>query len=146
MKERKLNKHFVRGIFDAEASVDIKGYVEFKQLAISANILLAKKICELLQNSGIDCIEPKIKNDKINAKNDVYFYVKNLQAFYRKIGFTDSEKLRKLRILIRAKEKARQIDGVSLAKVEGKPLWEIMEILETPYHNIRHHLAARQTR
>ena len=70
LKNAKNSKFYIKGLFDAEASVDIKGYVEFKQAASESGIKLVKDVNHALRRMGIEVTEPKIKKDKRNKKKD----------------------------------------------------------------------------
>ena len=143
---------YVKGLFDAEASVDIKGYVEFKQLASDKGTLLVNNTFNILRNLGIDSTEVKTKNDR-NIKRDVYFYVKDLKKFQNKIGFVDIGKKNKLMNLILIKEENSNPDAEQIKKLvnENNSMWDIMIELKSPYHKVRKvlkddHLTVRQTR
>lgn len=75
-----VNKSFVKGLFDAEASVDAKGYVEFKQVASQRGVTLVKRVHAFLVKNRIACTLPNTKKDA--KKTDCYFYVKDVGASY----------------------------------------------------------------
>lgn len=131
---RKPNKKFLKGIFDAEASVDIKGYIEFKQLNNKNGRETVFDMYNLLMRYGIGATAPKTKRDNTNAKSDWYFYVKDLSRFKKLINFTDAEKRRKLDILLKI-DKNKKLQFFS--PKEGQSLWEIIEYTHMPYHKIR---------
>ena len=135
----------LKGLFDAEASVDIKGYIEFKQKACVKGCNVVEEVHYLLKSIGIGTTEPRIKRDNLNNKSDCYIYVKDLIKFKKEINFTDSEKRKKIEILIRVKK-----DRPKKAKITGNlTLWEMMEKTCLPYHKLRgmrSHLTVRQTR
>ena len=142
----------MRGLFDAEASVDVKGYIEFKQLADTKGIKLVNRVFNMLKALGIDSTSVKTKNDR-NIKTDAYLYVKDLQGFQKKIGFVDDLKKTKLKNLIKIKTKNNtpKLEDIKKLLSEDKNLWEILIELESPYHKVRktlkdNHLTIRQTR
>ncbi len=141
---KKPDINFIKGIFDAEASVDIKGYIEFKQVDKKNGREIVFRTSNLLKKYGIKSTEPKTKRDNINNKTDWYFYVKDISLFKKLVNFTDSEKRRKLEILLKV-NKNRSFKFFSPSK--GQSLWEIMEYTHMPYHKIRaitrSHLTAR---
>jgi hypothetical protein len=144
---KKPDRDFIKGIFDAEASVDIKGYIEFKQVDKKNGREIVFRMFKLLDKYGIKSTEPKTKRDNINNKTDWYFYVKDLLFFKKLINFTCSDKRRKLEILLNV-NKNKKIESFSPMKDQN--LWEIMEYTHIPYHKIRalthYHLTTRQTR
>ena len=131
------NYAFVKGLFDAEASVDAKGYIEFKQVASRKGSRVVKTVYRFLKNHGVDCTKPKTKKDA--KKNDVYFYVRDLKKFLRKIGFADENKKRLAEALVRIEEKDGQIDETSLMQLLKRPvsLFGIMSAFNCPYHRAR---------
>ncbi len=131
---QKPNKNFIRGIFDAEASVDIKGYIEFKQVDKKNGREIVFKMYDLLKSYGIEATAPKIKRDNTNSKSDWYFYVKDLSLYKKLINFTDMDKKRKLDILLKI-DKKKNLQ--CLSPKEGQSLWEIIEYTHMPYHKIR---------
>lgn len=127
---------YIRGLFDAEASVDIKGYIEFKQVLSEKGKFLTNKVHKQLKQMKIETTEPKIKNDR-NIKKDIYFYVKDLEKYKNKIGFEDLVKEQKLKILIKAKKFKRRPSLSEIQKLKDKSLWEKISILKCPYHVLR---------
>lgn len=145
-------EYYLSGLFDAEASVDIKGYIEFKQVASEEGKKLVYDVFETLKNMRILTTQPRIKNDR-NIKTDSYIYVKDIEKFNRNIGFIDISKKTKLEILIKIKQNNETPDLKEILKLvnENKSLWEIIDVLNSPYHRIRYilkrnHLSIRQTR
>ena len=140
IKLQKLSKkndlNYVKGLFDAEGSVDIKGYVEFKQKAHEKGISLVNKIHGILNSHGIETTTPKIKCDG-KFKKDAYFYVKDLENFGRLIGFEDTIKQKKLKIIIDAKNSKEKLNQKHLEKIKNKDIWEIVSETKCPYHTIR---------
>ena len=138
IRKTKKGKHYIRGLFDAEASVDIKGYIEFKQ--VESNKKLVDEVHEFIEGFGLKTTPVRIKQNKL--KKDAYFYVKDIKGYKTKIGFEDSEKVRKLEILLKIcnRKPKKTID------TEGKNLWQIIEETKCPYHVVRRHLIARHTR
>ena len=92
-------KEYLGGLFDAEASVDIKGYIEFKQKTNDKGLEIVNNVSDILKDLSINSTDVKTKNDR-NIKRDSYLYVKDIESFQKKIGFVDSEKKHKLRELI----------------------------------------------
>ena len=123
----KNQKEYVKGLFDAEASVDIKGYIEFKQVASNSGIKTTLEMYNIIGKLGISTTEPKIKNDR-NIKKDIYFYVRDLKKYQEEIGFIDIDKKLKLQKLIKIKEanKEPSVDKVNKLLKEGKSIWKIM--------------------
>ena len=137
LKNAKNSKFYIKGLFDAEASVDIKGYVEFKQAASESGIKLVKDVNHALRRIGIEVTEPKIKKDKRNKKKDIYFYVKDLEKFRDLIGFVDETKKQKLNILIEVKKNYKKPVKKEIKKPKHKSLWDVIFELKLPYHVIR---------
>jgi hypothetical protein len=136
---------YLKGLFDAEASVDVKGYIEFKQVKKGNGPALVNDVFKALNTLGINTSEPKEKRDNLNKKTDCYIYVKDLEAFKEKIGFTDSQKTNKLNILLKVKTRNHK---KSIPK-EEMSIWELMDYTCLPYHKLRRmhtHLTVRQTR
>jgi hypothetical protein len=145
-------KPYIRGLFDAEASVDIKGYVEFKQKNSAKGSQIVNEIAALLSSLNIMATNVRTKNDR-NIKTDVYFYVKDLEKYRSYIGFVDEAKSKKLDTIIMAKKenKKPRPDDIKSLVSQNKTLWEIVSELKSPYHKVRqalkkNHLAIRQTR
>jgi hypothetical protein len=148
-KKPKHLEAYLRGLFDAEASVDIKGYVEFKQLANEKGTYLVNKVFNILKTLGIEATEVKTKNDR-NIKRDAYLYVKDLGKYQNKIGFVDEEKRSKLKIIISAKDRNNnpKVEDIRRLVSGNKGLWDIVKELKSPYHKVRqalkdNHLAVR---
>ena len=151
-KEPFHQEAYLGGLFDAEASVDIKGYVEFKQLANQTGIKLVNNVSNMLKALGIDSTSVKTKNDR-KIKTDVYLYVKDLENFKNKIGFVDELKKTKLEniIAIKTSNKTPKVEDIKKLLAENKSLWEILTELKSPYHKVRktlidNRLTIRQTR
>ncbi|MBL7169467.1 MAG: hypothetical protein ISS48_00420 [Candidatus Aenigmarchaeota archaeon] len=151
-REQVHPKQYLSGLFDAEASVDIKGYIEFKQLAKKKGKNLVNDVFGMLNEMKIKTTEPRIKNDR-NIKKDIYIYVKDLKKFQKDIGFSDISKKIKLTNIIRIKSvnKTPNISDIKRLLDNDKTLWEIMSELNSPYHKIRYllknnHLTVRYTR
>ena len=129
---------FIRGLFDAEASVDVNNRIEFKQVASDKGIKVVSIIYKLLNEFKIECTSPKNKHDK--KKTDIYFYVKDLNKFAKKIGFVDTEKEKKLTSIIDA-SKSKKIPSVEeiikLLEVRPYTSFEIIKSLKCPYHRIQ---------
>ena len=143
---------YLRGLFDAEASVDIKGYIEFKQLANKTGLKLVNEVFDSLKKIGIDVTSVKIKNDR-NIKLDAYLYVRDLIRYRKQIGFVDDGKKSKLNIIISAKNTNNKpkISDIKALLAEDTSLWYMINELKSPYHRIRqllkdNNLAVRQTR
>lgn len=153
LSEECLQKEaYLRGLFDAEASVDIKGYIEFKQLADEKGKAIVSDVYKKLQSIDIETTTVKIKNDR-NIKKDAYLYVKDLKKYQKLIGFVDEIKTSKLSIIIEAKRinNDPKVEIVQKMISDNKNLWNLVEELKSPYHKIRkalkdNHLAIRQTR
>lgn len=135
---------YVKGLFDAEASVDIKGYIEFKQKARAKGLKITKTLHKILSARNMLCTPVRIKND-MDIKNDAYFYVKNLEKYAKDVNFIDKEKKRKLGILLRVRKlRGRAKNMRPSLKTTGKQkLWDLMDELGAPYHTLRKYLAAR---
>ncbi|MBW2037757.1 MAG: hypothetical protein JRI41_09825 [Deltaproteobacteria bacterium] len=149
-KNIKNKKAYVKGLFDAEASVDIKGYIEFKQLASSDGMKIVLKTHAIIKKLGISTTKPKTKKDR-NIKTDIYFYVKALRKYQKEIGFVDTDKKTKLQKLIKIRKANQDPSAEQVIRLvkQGKSIWEIMNKLESPYHKVRrekNRLTARQTR
>jgi len=129
---------FIRGIFDAEASVDINNRIEFKQVASDKGIKIVNIVYELLNDFGVECTSPKTKRDK--KKIDIYFYVKDLEKFAEKIGLVDVKKREKLASIINS-SKSKKIPNdkeiLDLLKVKPYTSFEIIKALKCPYHRIQ---------
>lgn len=130
------NIHYVRGLFDAEGSVDVKGYIEFKQLNSPEGEKLVNEMYIILSKLGIESTKPKTKRNG-KFKRDVYFYVKDLEKFKKIIDFTDKTKRNKLRILITAKKSYRTPNRGDVERLRSKSIWDIVSELKSPYHVIR---------
>ena len=133
----KKGASFIKGLFDAEGSVDIKGYIEFKQ--VERNKKLVEEVHRFVEELGLKTTPVRIKQDKL--KKDAYFYVKDIRGYKQKIGFVDSDKTRKIEILLKVNNR-----NPSTITATGKTLWQIIEETKCPYHVVRRHLIARQTR
>lgn len=133
---------YAKGLFDAEASVDIKGYIEFKQKARPKGLRITKILHKILSERNMECSPVRLKND-MGIKNDAYFYVKNLEKFANEINFVDADKKRKLEILLKMRK--RKTGGLpSKLRIEdGQSLWNMMDKLELPYHTLKKYLAFR---
>jgi len=127
---------YVKGLFDAEASVDIKGYVEFKQKARPKGMKITKSLHKILSSKGMGCTPVRTKNDR-GIKNDVYFYVKNLEKFAKEVNFTDTDKKRKLSILLKIRKHKTMVTPSELKIANGQSLWEMMDKFHLPYHALR---------
>lgn len=145
----KNKKRYVVGLFDAEASVDIKGYIEFKQVDTDKGINTVQKVFQIIKQNNVRATDPRCKNDR-NIKRDVYFYVKDIDRYSRLFGFFDVEKKRKLEIIKKAKKINNKPNLTQLKKLiaDGRNLWEIIDELKSPYHRVRelikrNHLAIR---
>lgn len=151
LKNGKMNNSYVKGFFDAEASVDVKGYIEIKQKSTEKGKRLVIQAYKLLTDLGIACTTPKTKRDR-DVKVDAYFYVKDLKTFSEKIGFTDSEKKEKTKLLIKVHSKYRKTNISKIVKLKQKGMgsWDIIREARIPYHRMREtlkkHHAIRQTR
>jgi len=133
---------YAKGLFDAEASVDIKGYIEFKQKARSKGLRITKTLHKILSERNMKCTPVRLKND-MDIKNDTYFYVKNLEKFAKEVNFVDVDKKRKLEILLRMRKHKMTAMPSKLRMEEGQSLWDLMDKLELPYHVLKNHLAVR---
>ncbi|MDW8033888.1 MAG: hypothetical protein RMI79_02950 [Nitrososphaerota archaeon] len=134
---RKEKLDVVRGLFDAEASVDLKGYIEFKQ----KNSEKGKRITEFaytaLMEEGIDATSPKLKHDK--ESEQVYFYVKDIKKFMKIVGFYNGEKSEKANRILKIKENDLRITEKEIIKHlnKWKTLEELMYETNAKYHRIR---------
>ena len=127
---------YAKGLFDAEASVDIKGYIEFKQKAMPKGMKITRFLHKILSNKGMRCTPVRIKND-MGIKNDVYFYVKNLEKFANEVNFIDTDKKRKLNILLKIRKRKMTVVPSKLRITRGQSLWEMMDRFNLPYHTLR---------
>jgi len=127
---------YVRGLFDAEASVDIKGYVEFKQKAGLEGMKIVRAVHRILSKRKIKCTPIRIKND-MGRKNDAYFYVKDIQKFAKEVNFVDIDKKRKLEILLKVKDGKTKTVPNKLRMGEKQTLWDLMNETRLPYHTLR---------
>ncbi|MFA6907416.1 MAG: LAGLIDADG family homing endonuclease [Candidatus Micrarchaeia archaeon] len=127
---------YVKGLFDAEASVDIKGYIEFKQKARPKGMKITKSLHKILSSRGMSCTSVRTKNDR-GLKNDVYFYVKNLEKFAKEVNFTDADKKRKLDILLKIRKHKTLPVPFELRTANGQSLWRMMDQFNMPYHALR---------
>lgn len=137
LASNRLTPSIVRGLFDAEASVDIKGYVEFKQVASEEGKKLVERVYQYLMNNGISCTKPRTKLDK--NKMDSYFYVKDLKKLLSIISFIDIAKLEKARNLIRIKKEDKDVDESTLLELLKKPksMQDLMMTLGCSYSKIQ---------
>ena|GEM_PF-4806853 len=140
-KELRSNevKSFLRGLFDAEGSVDIKGYIEFKQVASTEGKALVTKVHNCLTALNISCTNPKMKKDTL--KKDFYFYVKDLEDYRRAINFDDEDKQEKLNFVIDVYKKRRKPSEEELFLILRKKPAKILDIMlevACPYYNVRH--------
>jgi hypothetical protein len=134
----KQKKNFIQGLFDAEASVDFKGYVEFKQKDCKKGKRIIQMIYKEINSLGISTTQLRIKKDK--EKRNLYFCVKDLEKYNRVIGFSCEEKLGKLKRLIKIKKENRKVTENLLLEAIGrekKTLEELILQLQAPYHRIR---------
>ena len=132
-------KSFLRGLFDAEGSVDIKGYIEFKQVANKEGKILVTKVRDYLAMLNISCTNPKMKKDTL--KKDFYFYVKDLEGYRRAINFADEDKREKLDFVINVYKKRRKpSEEELLLMLQKKPakILDIMLKVACPYYNVRY--------
>ena len=143
---------YVAGLFDAEASVDIKGYIEFKQVNNGKGPEIVRKVHEIITSRGLRTTDVRIKND-MGIKQDAYFYVKDVEKYGEMFGFFDERKREKLDILSRIRKANKKPELEKLKKLisENKGYWDILSELNSPYHRVReliksNRLTIRQTR
>jgi predicted transcriptional regulator len=132
-------RSFLRGLFDAEGSVDIKGYIEFKQVASNEGKALVMKVHNYLTALNISCTNPKMKKDTL--KEDFYFYVKDLEGYRRAINFDDEDKQEKLNFVIdvyKQRRKPSEKELLSILRKEPAKILDIMLKVACPYYNIRY--------
>ena len=137
IKDKRL---FIKGLFDAEAHVDYKGYIEFKQKADYKKIKMVKDVFKELKTDQIECTKPKIKNDYKKQKQDIYFCVKDLERYYKLIGFIDRKKQKTLNLLIEISKLKKDLTEKEIINNLGKEpvtITYLMEELKCPYHKIR---------
>ena len=134
---------YVKGLFDAEASVDIKGYIEFKQKARPKGMKITRFLHKILSKKSMGCTSVRIKND-MGIKNDVYFYVKNLEKFAKEINFIDADKKRKLGILLKIRKRKISPMPSKLRINDGESLWATMDRLDLPYHVLRRYSSKKR--
>jgi DNA-binding Lrp family transcriptional regulator len=128
---------YVKGLFDAEASVDIKGYIEFKQKATKEGKRIVRQIYNILKKNNVDCTRPRIKRDRV--KEDCYFYVKDLLLYKKILGFADAEKYRKLELVFLCLTSKRILTQKDVLLYLNKPvtILQLMEKLKCSYHQVR---------
>ena len=132
-------QHYVKGLFDAEASVDVKGYIEFKQKATERGVKVVDEVYWILESFRIKTTKPSMKRDNRNNKTDVYLYVKDLEKYRKLIGFVDevkADKLNKLIEILKTEHSVDQEKFEQLIKLKS-PIWDMMYELRLPYHTIR---------
>lgn len=135
-KEQKIN--FVKGLFDAEGSVDLKGRIEFKQVNDKKGKEITNLAFKIIANElKIRCTEPKIKQDK--KKDDVYFYVMDIEKFSELVSFVDKEKREKLSMIIEcSKSKKTPTESEILNSLEEpKTSFELIKTIKCPYYKIQ---------
>lgn len=139
----KNKKRYVQGLLDAEGSVDIKGYIEFKQVYNKKGKILVKRVYDLVKYLGIDATTPKIKNDL--KKQDLYFYIRDLKKYEKIIGFIDKNKKEKLSTLIKILDINNKptLKEVENAYKRTNSIWQTMIKTKSPYHRVRRALRMR---
>ncbi len=130
---------YVKGLFDAEASVDVKGYIEFKQKATEKGVKIVDEVYEILKKLKIKTTKPSTKKDNRNSKTDVYLYVKDLVNYKKLIGFVDEVKIDKLNKMIEIQKSRHNVDQEKFNQLlrMKSPIWDMMYELRLPYHTIR---------
>lgn len=129
---------FLKGLFDAEGSVDLKGYIEFKQANNKKGTKIFEIAVEITKEFGIEITKPNTKRD--SNKTNFYFCVKNLEKFSELIGFVDEEKNDRLNKIISILKTRKAITEKDIEKslTDGRKTHEqIMLILNAPYYNVR---------
>jgi hypothetical protein len=136
----KNKRLFIKGLFDAEAHVDYKGYIEFKQKADPKKIKMVKNIFKELTINKIKCTKPKIKNDTTKQKQDIYFCVKDLEKYNNLIGFIDRKKQETLNLLIEISKLKKDPTEEEILNVFGKKditIAYLMKELKCSYYKTR---------
>ena len=128
-------KDYLMGLFDAQASVDINGRIEFKQKNSKKGRFIVERAFKFLEVLDIKSTTIKIKKDNRNYKTDIYFYVTDLEKYQKLIGFTDQEKLDKVNILINIKNNGDNM--VIPNSITGINKWEIMKKYHIPYWKLK---------
>jgi hypothetical protein len=98
-------REYIKGLFDAEASVDSRGRIEFKQKYSEKGKKITLTVWKYLNKLKIKTTRIHIKKDNLNKKKDIYFYVTDSEKYERIIGFTHKEKARKLKMIIKKKKR-----------------------------------------
>lgn len=127
-------RDYLRGFFDAEGSVDIKGRIEFKQKYSGVGKKNALKVFRMLKKLKIATTNLRVKADNLNNKKDIYFYVTDLEKFEKIIGFVDKRKLEKLKIIIKAKRNKNGPKTKIPLQVADK--WEVMKKHNITYRRL----------
>lgn len=132
---------FVKGLFDAEGSVDLKGKIEFKQVKDVKGVEVVRIVYKILSKLGIECTIPKEKHDK--KKDDFYFYVKDLERFKSLIGFVDIEKSQKLDLIIKTYKSDKvpsEKEILSIIRKRPSTMFELIQLLKSPHYRIQRKL------
>ncbi|MBI4010144.1 MAG: hypothetical protein HY361_03050 [Candidatus Aenigmarchaeota archaeon] len=140
-KTRSEKIEFVKGLFDAEGSVDLKGKIEFKQVKDDKGLKVVRVVHKILSELGIKCTKPKVKHDM--KKDDFYFYVKDLEKFKSLIGFVDMEKTQKLDIIIKTYKSEKipsEEEILSALKKEPCSMFKLIQLLKSPHYRIQRKL------
>ena len=139
MKYPRDIEDYLKGLFDAEASVDINGRIEFKQKDSEKGRFITERAFQFFKILEIKCTNIKFKRDNRNNKTDIYFYVTDLEKYKRFVGFTDQEKIDKLNILISVRNNTEKLTLPKITRSMSK--WEVMKKYRIPYWKLRRALS-----
>ncbi len=146
--EKLMAINLVKGLFDAESSVDMKGYIEFKVKMDSSGYKNIGVVKRHLDTLNIKSTKIRTRNDYSHDKTYLYIFVKDINNYLRTIGFVDKEKNYKLRRLIEIRHGDKKPDKkeiLSIVKLKPVSITDLTILTGCSYFKIRRFLSLLET-